>query len=51
MGTINHLFQGGGELEIRLIPNPENAKSDAALLLMHGPDRKGLRDGNKTDSV
>ena len=39
MGTINHLFQGGGELEIRLIPNPENAKSDAALLLMHGPER------------
>ena len=39
MTSINSLIHGNGALEIRMIPNPEKAKSDSALLLMHGAEQ------------
>ena len=39
MNSINPLIHGNGALEIRMIPNPEKAKSDSALLLMHGAEQ------------
>lgn len=35
---VNALCRGESRMEIRMIPNPERAKSDASILLMHGPE-------------
>ena len=33
---VNRLCHGDGQMEIRMIPNPERVKSDASIVIMHG---------------